>query len=52
MKKVIVTDNESQGELCRRQDREVFRGQIVKSFVAHVKKISCHPRSKGKSLKI
>lgn len=34
-----------------RQDTEVFSGQIVESFVAHVEKISCHPRSKGKSLK-
>lgn len=52
----ILTDKEGhcnwQVELCMRQDREVFRGQIVKSFVASVKKTSCHSRSKGKSLKI
>ena len=34
-----------------RQDREVFSGQIVKGFVVHAEKISCHPRSKGKPLK-
>ena len=42
---------ESKGKHRVKQGGEIFRGQIVKSFVTHVKEIWCHPKSKGKSLK-